>query len=435
MATLLVIEDEPALARHMARYLRQYDHVVEVANDGPSGLEAARRLRPDVAIVDFQLPGLDGLELIRQIQRDDLPIRTVMVSGHANVAVAVQAMKAGSSDLLTKPVPLRSLKQAVDRALEEPLLIAGGSTRPSATAHAILGQSRPLAGLRDLVSALARQEPGDGSAMPPILFCGETGSGKLHAARAAHAIGPRATENLVEIDCLGLHQGLDAEVAAVAHGAGTVFLKDVGELDDHGQTSLLHMLERRQLRLPRGGVEPLRARLMAATRHDLEALVRQGRFKAELLYRLQACTVRLPPLRACTEDLPLLARHFVELHTRRYRLPAMQLAPAAEAALVMHGWPGNLRELSNVIERAVMICPGGRVDPSHLLLSAGTTPSTFGALGELSDCLRTDELDRAGLVRALEEQRWDLAATARLLQIEPEQLQRRMDRHGLYGPT
>jgi len=436
MATLLVIEDEPALARHMARYLRQYDHVVEVANDGPSGLEAARRLQPDLAIVDFQLPGLDGLALIRELNRDAPRIRTLMVSGHANVAVAVQAMKAGSSDLLTKPVPLRSLKQAVDRALEEPLQAPGAPgvpVRPIATAHGILGHSRPLASLRDLVSALARQEPGDGSPVPPILFCGETGSGKLHAARAAHATGPRAAEPFVEIDCIALHQGLDAEV--VPAGAGTVFLKDVGDLDEHGQVSLLHMLERRQIRLARGGVEPLRARFMAATRHDLEALVRQGRFKSELFYRLQVCTVRVPPLRACTDDLPLLARHFVDLHTRRYRLPAMQLAPAAEAALMMHNWPGNLRELGNVIERAVMICPGGRLDASHLLLPTGTTTSSFGALTELSDCLRTDELDRAGLVRALEEHAWDLAATARQLQIEPDQLQRRMDRHGLYGPT
>lgn len=435
MATLLVIEDEPALARHMARYLRQYDHVVEVANDGPSGLEAARRLQPDLAIVDFQLPGLDGLELIRALGRDTPRIRTLMVSGHANVAVAVQAMKAGSSDLLTKPVPLRSLKQAVDRALEEPLHDTGTVLRPmaTATAHGILGHSRPLAGLRELVSALARQEPGDGSPVPPILFSGETGSGKLHAARAAHATGPRAAEPFVEIDCSALHQGLDPEV--VPARAGTVFLKDVGDLDEHGQISLLHMLERRQIRLERGGVEPLRARIMAATRHDLEALVRQGRFKSELFYRLQVCTVRVPPLRACTEDLPLLARHFVDLHTRRYRLPAMQLAPAAEAALMMHHWAGNLRELGNVIERAVMICPGGRVDPSHLLLSTGSTSSTFGPLSELSDCLRTDELDRAGLVRSLEEHAWDLPATARHLQIDPDQLQRRMDRHGLYGPT
>lgn len=435
MATLLVIEDEPALARHMARYLRQYDHVVEVANDGPSGLEAARRLQPDLAIVDFQLPGLDGLTLIRELNRDPLRIRTVMVSGHANVAVAVQAMKAGSSDLLTKPVPLRSLKQAVDRALEEPLQPPGEPPRSTAMAHAILGHSRPLSGLREQVSALARQEPGDGSAVPPILFCGETGSGKLHAARAAHATGPRAAEPWVEIDCLALHQGLDAEIAAAAPGGGTVFLKDVGDLDEAGQISLLHMLERRQFRLPRGGVEPLRARIMAATRHDLDALVRQGRFKAELLYRLQGCAVRVPPLRACTDDLALLARHFVALHTGRYRLPAMQLSPAAEAALMMHSWPGNLRELGNVIERAVMICPGGRVDASHLLLPTDPAPSSFGALSELSDCLRTDEMDRAGLVRALEEHRWDLHLTARMLQIEPDQLQRRMDRHGLYGPT
>lgn len=434
MATLLLIEDEPALARHMARYLRQYDHVVEVANDGPSGLEAARRLRPDLAIVDFQLPGLDGLELIRTLNREDRRIRTLMVSGHANVAVAVQAMKAGSSDLLTKPVPLRSLKQAVDRALEEPPQASGMPPRPTGTAHDILGHSRPLAGLRELVSALARQEPGDGSAVPPILFCGETGSGKLHAARAAHATGPRAAEPFVEIDAMALHQGLDAEVAAAAPGRGTVFLKDVGELDEHAQTSLLHMLERRQLRLPRGGVEPLHARLMAGTRHDLEALTRQGRFKTELLYRLQVCTVRVPPLRACTDDLPLLARHFIELHGRRYRLPAMQLSPAAEAALMMHTWPGNLRELGNVMERAVMICPGGRVDASHLLLPVQGTTSNFGALTELGDCLRTDELDRAELVRALEEHRWDLSATARMLQMEPERLQRRMDRHGLYGP-
>lgn len=434
MATLLVIEDEPALARHMARYLRQHDHVVEVASDGPSGLEAARRLRPDLAIVDFQLPGLDGLALIRELNREDHRIRTVMVSGHANVAVAVQAMKAGSSDLLTKPVPLRSLKEAVDQALGEPWQPPGAPPRPRPTAHAILGRSRPLAGLRDLVSALAQQEPDDGSPVPPILFCGESGSGKLHAARAAHAAGPRAAEPFVEIDSLALHQGLDAEVLAAAPGGGTVFLKDVADLDEHGQLSLLHLLERRQLRLPRGGVEPLRARIMVATRHDLDALVRQGRFKTELLVRLQGCTVRVPPLRACSDDLPLLARHFIELHGQRYRLPAMQLSPSAEAALMLHGWPGNLRELGSVIERAVMICPGGRVEASHLLLPAGTTPSSFGALTELGDCLRTDELDRAELVRALEEQRWDLAATARMLQMDPERLQRRMDRHGLYGP-
>ena len=188
MATLLVIEDEPALARHMARYLRQYDHVVEVANDGPSGLEAARRLQPDLAIVDFQLPGLDGLALIRELNRDAPRIRTLMVSGHANVAVAVQAMKAGSSDLLTKPVPLRSLKQAVDRALEEPLQAPGASgvpVRPIATAHGILGHSRPLASLRDLVSA-PRSRASCWSARARPAPCRQR-----HADRQAPALGHR----------------------------------------------------------------------------------------------------------------------------------------------------------------------------------------------------------------------------------------------------
>ena len=227
MATILVIEDELVLAKNFARFFEKMGHLVEVANDGVSGLNAALRVQPDVVIVDFQLPGMDGLEIIRALRKVEDPPRIVMVTGHASVTLAVDAMKAGSMDLLTKPVTLQSLKDVVDRALAE-----RGERRAldyylqrdarHASLDALVGNSPAMQSLRELIRAVSGIEPTDNSPAAPILVLGETGTGKELVARACHQTGARAKAPFIEINCAALPGHLiEGELFGFEKGAFT----------------------------------------------------------------------------------------------------------------------------------------------------------------------------------------------------------------------
>ncbi len=460
MATLLVIEDEPTLAKNMARYFEQLHHTVEVAHDGPSGIQVAQRLMPDVAIVDYQLPGLNGLEVIRALRRNDEQVRAVMVSGHASVSIAVDAMKAGSFDLLTKPVSLSSLKAVVDRALAESgsLRTLDYYQRREADASGLdllAGESAPMCALRDLIRTIAAHEPADHTPVPPILILGETGSGKELVARAYHFASPRAGAAFVEINCaaLPLHL-LEGELFGYEKGAftdaqarkiglieaadgGTLFLDEIGELDLVLQAKLLRVLE--NLRVRRLGAlqdRQVNVRIVAATNQDLDALVLAGKFRSDLLYRLRVFQINIPPLRARGDDVWLLAQRFVGQLARRYGKPPPQLDASAEAALRQHAWPGNVRELRNLIERTVLLCRSECISSSDLALT--TVPisivSSEPAATDTAGLARLEELERAYLVRALKQTGWNVAAAARQLDISRDTLRYRMDKHGLERP-
>ena len=335
MAMLLIIEDEAVLARNVARFFEKLGHTVEVAHDGPAGVEAARRVMPDVAIVDFQLPGLDGLEVIGALRKIDAELRCVMVTGHASVPVAIDAMKAGYMDLLTKPVALASLKAVVDRALAE-----RGTRRAldyyqkkeanESSLEALAGDSAPMQALRDLVRTMALSEPADGSPGAPVLVLGETGAGKELVARACHYAGPRAAAPFVEINCAALPAHLiegelfghekgaftDAQARKIglieAADGGTLFLDEIGELDLSLQAKLLRVLENFRVRRL-GALQDrlVNVRVVCATNRDLDQLVEAGRFRADLLYRLRVFQINIPPLRARGDDVLLLARRFL----------------------------------------------------------------------------------------------------------------------------
>ena len=454
MASLLIIEDEEILAKNMARYFEKLGHTAEVAHDGAAGVQAAERLHPDVVIVDFQLPGMDGLEVIRSLRTFDDPPRIVMVTGMASVTLAVDAMKAGSMDLLTKPVTLSSLRDAVDRALAERGECRAPDRYRQHEAHAagldaLVGQSPAIQSLREMVRSFAAIEPADQTPAAPILIVGETGTGKELVARACHQAGPRSRGPFVEVNCAALPAHLiEGELFGHERGAfteahtrkaglieaadgGTLLLDEIGELDLALQGKLLRVLE--NLRVRRLGAlqdRRVNVRIVAATNRDLDELVRAGRFRSDLMYRLKVFQITIPPLRERAGDIGLLAGHFLRQLALRYARPELRLDDSATAALEGHGWPGNVRELRNVLERAVLLQRTPVVGAADLLLpmvqgSARVAGPAHPAPASL------EAVEREHLLRALEACRWNVSQAARKLAISRDTLRYRMERHGL----
>ena len=457
MATLLVIEDELVLAKNIARFFEKAGHLVEVAHDGAVGLHAAERIQPDVVIVDFQLPGMDGLEVIRALHKQDDPPRIVMVTGHASVTLAVDAMKAGSMDLLTKPVTLQHLQQVVERALAQrgehrALDYYRQREARQASLDTLVGESAAMQRLRELIRTVSATEPADQSAAAPILITGETGTGKDLVARACHHSGPRAKAAFIELNCAALPGHLmEAELFGFEKGAftdaharkiglieaadgGTLFLDEIGELDLALQAKLLRVLE--NLRVRRLGAlteRQINVRIVAATNRDLAAQVRDGRFRADLMYRLQVFQIHVEPLRTRTEDVPALARHFLAQLANRYARSELTLDDSAMAALMAHDWPGNVRELRNVLERAVLLQRSGALTASSLML-AHTTRTAAPAQGgstEPHGAVSLDAVEREHLLRALTQCKWNVTQSAKLLGISRDTLRYRIERHGL----
>lgn len=458
MALLLVIEDEVVMAKNIARYFEKLGHTVDVAHDGLAGVEAARKILPDVVIVDFQLPGLDGVEVIRALRKLDPGMRAIMVTGHASVPLAVDAMKAGSIDLLTKPIALASLKAVVNRALAErgtklALDYYQKKEANESSLDALMGESEPMAALRDLVRIIAVSEPTDRSPVAPVLVLGETGAGKELVARACHYAGPRASAPFIEINCAALPSHLiegelfgyekgaftDAQARKIglieAADGGTLFLDEIGELDLSLQAKLLRVLE--NFRVRRLGAlqdRQVNVRIVAATNRDLNELVQAGRFRSDLLYRLRVFQINIPPLRARGQDVLMLAERFVAQLAVRYGKATPRFDEAAKAAMLAHAWPGNVRELKNLIERAVLMCRGEFLRAEDLSLSSQqgtpmTDPTDEGATGH-----SLEAIERQHLVRALAQTQWNVTQAARLLGISRDTLRYRIERHRLEKP-
>ena len=457
MAQLLIIEDEQVLAKNMARFFERQGHDVSVAHDGPAGLALARDVLPDVVVVDFQLPGMDGVEVIKALRLLDDQMRIVMVTGHGTVAVAVEAMRAGSMDILTKPVTLESLREVVERAVSQrnerrALTYYKEREKQGTGLDNLVGDSPAMQQLRTMLQALAAHEPTDRSAAPPILILGETGTGKELVARACHLAGPRASAPFVEVNCAALPSHLiEAELFGYEKGAftdakarkiglfeaadgGVLFLDELAELDLALQAKLLRVLE--NLRVRRLGAlqdRQVNVRVVAATNQDLNALVAAGKFRSDLLYRLSVFTLKLPPLRERGQDVLGLTGFFLAQLARRYARSVPTLTPQAQVALTQHPWPGNVRELRNVLERAVLLNPTGPLNPADLGLLAAPVASSPAALAFTPPQAGAtlDDVERSHLLHALGQTDWNVTQAARLLGISRDTLRYRMERHRL----
>lgn len=455
---VLIVEDETTLASNLERFLSRHGYEVKTVGRAEDAVRELERFKPDAVLLDYNLPGMNGLEFLAHARGSDPQIKVVMATGHGSEMVAVQAMKTGAYDYLVKPLVLAQVKAILDGALREegrekqrrlrresPL--DGGLGR-------LIGESPPMRELKELLNRIlqAEQKLADDE-LPAVLITGETGTGKELVARALHFDGQRARGPFVEMNCSSIPANLlEAELFGYERGAftdakerkpgliesaegGTLFLDELGEMDLTLQAKLLKFLEDRMVR-PLGSVREQRAnaRIVAATNRNLEQLVREGRFRSDLFFRLRIVHLELPALRSMPSDIPRLAHHYLARQAERYGKPDMSFSGAAISLLQQHAWPGNVRELRNVIEQSVILASGPTVEAEHLKLSQSLV-SDSGVAGESdSPTLNLVDIERGALVKALEQTGWNVSRAARLLGVSRDVLRYRIDKYRLKFP-
>jgi DNA-binding NtrC family response regulator len=440
---VLVIDDDHAVRTVVRKFLEGRGYLVEEAASCRDAEETFLRQRSELAIIDYSLPDGNALELLPRLKLIDPAVPVVILTGHGSIELAVRAIKEGADHFLTKPVELPTLAIILDRLLESRRnsrrQLAGAAYRSRERVEPFLGTSAPI---RQLAEQMQRMLATESS----MLLQGETGTGKGVLARWAHEHGPRSDEPFVDVNCAGLsREFLETELFGHEKGAftgaasvkiglleladrGTVFLDEIGDVDAHVQPKLLKVLEEKRFRRL-GGVQDrlVDIRLIAATHQDLNGLVREQRFRPDLYYRINTLVLAVPPLRERAEDIPMLARHFLTTFSRALGRREMDLSPAAERALQQHAWPGNIRELRNVIERATLLAPGDAVEPRDLALPhAAVQPAPHA-----SSNLTLQALERQHIQQVLGEEDGCIERAAKRLGIHRSSLYNKIRRHGI----
>ncbi|MFH1144405.1 MAG: sigma-54 dependent transcriptional regulator [Candidatus Eisenbacteria bacterium] len=401
VARILVVDDEALMRSFLDAALKRQGHAVRVAATGEEALEALGDFRPDLALLDIRLGGMDGLDLLLRLREVAPECAIVMMTAHGTVETAVEAMKRGAADFLLKPFTIETLEVVLTKVLgvvrlrEENRRLRAQLDRWEG-APRIVGTSAPIRRMIDLIRTLAQPRA-------TVLVFGESGTGKELVARALHAWGPRSKAALIKVNCAALPAGvMESELFGhergaftganqlqrgkfeLAHG-GTLLLDEVSEMDIALQPKLLRILQEQEFYRV-GGSRSIRVdvRLVATTNADLEQRVRAGRFREDLLYRLLVVPVRVPPLRERREDIPLLARHFLARAAQENGKRLEGFSQEATGLLMKHPWPGNVRQLENLVERAVVLSTGGRIEVGHLVWdeeSAAPAGEGFGSAG------------------------------------------------------
>jgi len=457
---VLIVEDEVTLASNIARFLTRHGYETRVAGRAEAALREMETFKPDAILLDYNLPGMNGLEFLARVRSRDPQVKLIMATGHGSEQVAVEAMKAGAYDYLVKPLAMAQVKTILDGAVREESRekqLRHNQKRPAEGGLArLIGNSQPMRDLKHVLQRIlqAEQRLSDDE-LPAVLITGETGTGKELVARALHFEGPRARGPFVEMNCSSIPANLlEAELFGYERGAftdakerkpgliesaegGTLFLDELGEMDLALQAKLLKFLEDRTVRRL-GSVREQRAnaRIVAATNRNLEQLVRDGRFRSDLFFRLRIVHLELPSLRTMPGDIAVLAHHYLSRQAERYGKSDAAFTPAAITLLEQHAWPGNVRELRNVIEQSVILAPDAAIDVEHLRLSQ--------SLEDLDEPLAQDsnahdlnlgDVEKRLLVKALEQTGWNVSRAARLLGVSRDVLRYRIDKYRLKLPS
>jgi DNA-binding NtrC family response regulator len=451
--TILAVDDDAQMLRFLTRVLGEQGLACAAVSDPREAVDAARRTRPDAAIVDLAMPELDGLQVLRRLHELDAALPVLIITGRGGLDSAVEAIHMGAFDYLTKPIEVDRLRQTVARALEVRNAALrsprqGGRGEPSGRAR-IVGRHPAMVDVFKLIGAVS--QPGSRST---VLVLGETGVGKELVARAIHDSGETADLPFVTVQCAGVPETLiENELFGHERGAftgaesqqpgrvevagnGTLFLDEIADLPPPIQAKILRLLETGEYeRLGGATVRRATCRFVAATNRDLLEAVRGGEMREDLFFRLRVVTIRVPPLRERREDIPLLIDAFLDDIGGRQRRKLM-VSPAALETLQRHSFPGNVRELRHVLEHAAALARGPIILPEHLPeLEASeeqalSIPLVSAKLSEAREhVLRLFE--REFLSKALRETRGNVTAAAARSGVRRQYLQRLLKRHGL----
>jgi DNA-binding NtrC family response regulator len=455
---IIVIEDDEGNRRTVTRALEREGYAVEAFADAESGLEYLREHRDIVLVItDLMLPGTDGFGVLEKSRGIDPEIGLLMITGHGSVESAVEAMKLGADDYLTKPVDLFELRKRTSAIVEKHRLTRRVSELESRLGERfkIVGQSKPM---QDLFRQMELVAP----ARANVLMISESGTGKELVANALHENSPRRDKRFLPINCAAIpSEILESELFGHERGAftgatarkrgkfeladgGTVFLDEIGELPLEMQAKLLRVLEQQEF-MRVGGTETIRVdiRVIAATNSDLEAAVEEGKFRNDLYYRLKVVTVRIPPLRERREDIPLLLKHFLGVYGEENQRKNLHFSAEAMRKLLQAPWEGNVRELRNLVESVAVLAPQDEVRVEDLpeeyqgepppAEPAAPPAGPAAPVPPESEDLTMGEIERRAILNALEKTGGNRTRAASMLGIGLRTLQRKLKEYRLAG--
>jgi two-component system response regulator PilR (NtrC family) len=439
-AKVLVVDDEDDIRELLELTLLRMGLGVECAANVADAQTLLDSHQFDLCLTDMRLPDGDGLQLVRRIAGSGMDLPVAVITAHGSTENAVAALKAGAFDYVSKPLSLEQLRTLVKSALSLPQKPPAGKRG----GHGLLGESPAIEQVRTMIAKLARSQA-------PVYISGESGSGKELAARLIHENGARhekpfvpvncgaIPENLVESEFFGYRKGAftgaDADREGFFHAAngGTLFLDEVGDLPLAMQVKLLRAIQEKRVRkVGATSEDPVDVRIISATHQNLQKLVEEGRFRQDLYYRLAVIELRMPPLRECREDIPALAAAILERLASEAGSAALRLTKPAVDALVAYDFPGNVRELENILERAIALSGADDISAEDLQLAphiAPEEPAAPNAKWPLQEYL--DRVEREAILEALDKTRFNRTAAAKLLGITFRALRYRMERLGI----
>lgn len=447
---ILIVDDDEAVRFGLRNFLEAQGYRVEEAGTALDAETAFRNIRPDVVLTDYRLPDGDALMLLPRLRAiaDQVPI--ILLTAHGSVELAVQAMKEGAEHFLTKPVTLPALQVVIERSLEHQRNKQQQLARKARQERRALD---PFVGTSKLIVELAEQARKVAAVERPAYIRGETGTGKGVLARWLHSNGPRADESFVDLNCAGLpRELLESELFGHERGAftgavtskigllelahrGTIFLDEIGDMEMPLQPKLLKVLEEQRFRRV-GEVKDRQVdlRLLAATHQDLAQRVAGGQFRSDLYFRISTLPLVVPPLRDRPEDVALLSRQLLDLLAQDLGRQPVGLTPPATEALQRYRWPGNIRELRNVLERAVLLHEAGDITPDRLLFDMGVATREEPAGPEANEDLSLHALELRHIEQVLKLERGKVEAAAKRLGIPRSSLYQKIKQFQIVVP-
>jgi two-component system nitrogen regulation response regulator NtrX len=450
---VLIVDDEAGIRQALKQVLEYENLDVRVAASGGEAITMYTEFRPNLVFLDVKMAGLDGLETLTRLRNLDPGAQIVMISGHGTIATAVEATQRGAFDFLEKPLDTDRLLLTVRNALAHSELVGENARLREAaeSRYLMVGESPALRRVRELISKV-------GPTAARVLITGENGTGKELVARALHEASPRRDNAFVEVNCAAIPSELiESELFGHMKGSftgafadragkfeqadgGTLFLDEVGDMSLSAQAKLLRVLQEGVVTRI-GGSKSIEVdvRVLAATNKDLEAEIVESNFREDLLYRLNVVPIEVPPLRERLEDVPALVAHFAERLAASAGVPGKKFTDDAIRRLQSRTWPGNIRELRNAVERALILSPGkvvSAVDVERLLPAVDGPPGTSieATPGQTFEAFR-EESEKQFLIQKLREHDWNVSETARAIKMPRSNLYKKIERHGINRDT